>query len=58
MMMREKVTLIYTQDLIGEQMRMECTKDYVILSDADGKEPGIYYYDLELDQLEYFKLEL
>lgn len=36
--------------------RMEVTSEYVIVTNADGAEPGIYIYDHELKRLKYFSL--
>lgn len=56
MMMRENVTYIYQSDFNGTQVKVECTPDYVTLTKADGDSPGIYFYDQDFEQLEYFKL--
>ena len=35
-------------------MRLEVTDDYIIVSNADGFAPGIYFFDHDWTQIEYF----
>lgn len=36
--------------------RMEVTLEYVIITKADGDQPGIYFYDHDLNRLKFFWL--
>mmetsp|Transcript_39973 Transcript_39973/g.52281 ORF Transcript_39973/g.52281 Transcript_39973/m.52281 type:complete len:116 (+) Transcript_39973:869-1216(+) len=35
-------------------MRIEVTEQFVIISNADGVKPGIYFYDHALNEIEFF----
>jgi len=37
----------------GKMMRIEITDELIIVSNADGYSPGIYFYDYNLQQIEY-----
>ena len=38
----------------GTQMRLEVTDDYVIVSNADGFMPGIYFFDHDWNAIDNF----
>ena len=37
----------------GKRMRIEITNELIIVSNADGYSPGIYFYDYNFQQIEY-----
>ena len=51
---RENVTYYYHPEFNGTHARIEVTQDFVIVSNSDGAQPGIYFFDHQLEQLEYF----
>ncbi len=37
----------------GTKLRIKVTDELVIVSNADGLNPGIYFFDYNLEQIEY-----
>lgn len=44
-LIREQVKIIKDANMTGNLMRIEVTDDFVIVSDSNGKKPGLTFYD-------------
>ena len=54
MVMTEQPTYFSMPNFNGTHLKVEVTEDFVIVSNADGMSPGIYFYDHDLEEVEYF----
>ena len=54
MVMTEQPTYFSMPNFNGTHLKVEVTEDFVIVSNADGMSPGIYFYDHNLEEVEYF----
>ena len=55
-MMKENVTAFRYDSLNGTLQRLEVTSDFVIVSDSNGLEPGISFFDYNFNLIKYFPL--
>ena len=54
--MTETVTIVDMPELNGTQTRLEISQDFIIVTNADGEAPGIYFFDYDWDLVKNFTL--
>ena len=52
----EEVTLMQKEYLNGTMMRIQATEKFVIISDSNGAEPGVHFFDHDLEPVEFFPM--
>lgn len=52
----QNITIKANEDFSGTHLKIKIEEDFLIVTNSDGERTGVYFYDHEWNEIEYFPL--